>query len=115
MQNLAKDPWGVYALVITPNRELAFQITEQISLFGASINVRISTIVGGLDMTKQSLEIQRIPHFVVGTPGRLLDQIERDPRLKELLGYVKYLVLDEADRLMDDTIIDDIKAVFVFY
>ena len=75
------------------------------------MNVRVSTIVGGLDMTKQALEIQRIPHFVVATPGRLLDHMDRDDKLRELLGYTRYLVLDEADRLMDESIINDIKSV----
>jgi len=111
LQNLAKDPFSVYALVLTPNRELAFQIAEQVAVFGSSINTRCVTVVGGMDMIKQAMEIEKLPHFIIATPGRLLDLINRDEKTRELLGNLKYLVLDEVDRLLDDSIIDDLKEI----
>jgi ATP-dependent RNA helicase DDX49/DBP8 len=58
LQKLAVDPYGVFALVLTPTRELAFQIMEQFKVFaGSNMNLRISVIVGGVDMMRQSSEL----------------------------------------------------------
>jgi len=114
LQTLARDPFSVCALILTPNRELAFQIHEQIVVFGSNINVRVATIVGGMDMLNQKSAVEQYPHFVIATPGRLVDQLDRDPQLRELLGNLKYLILDEVDRLLDDTIIDDIKNILTY-
>jgi ATP-dependent RNA helicase DDX49/DBP8 len=111
LQKLAKDPFGIFSLVLTPSRELAFQIAEQFSLFGMGINLRTSVIVGGQDMTKQLEDLDKIPHIVVATPGRLLDMIGKSSILKEYLLNLQYLVLDEADRLFEETLLPDVKAV----
>lgn len=111
LQSLARNPFSICALVLTPNRELAFQIQEQLIVFGSNMNLRVATIVGGMDMLNQKTDIEKFPHFVVATPGRLVDQIDRDPQLKELLQNLKYLVLDEVDRLLDETIVDDLKGI----
>ena len=71
LEQLSKDPFGIFALVLTPTRELAFQIMEQFKVFSGS-NIRISVITGGVDMMKQSAELNDIPHIVVATPGRLV-------------------------------------------
>ena len=72
LQKLAKDPYGIFGLVVTPTRELAFQIRDQFLVFaGQTINLRVSVIVGGMDMMKQAQEIQDIPHIIICTPGRL--------------------------------------------
>lgn len=73
LQKLASDPYGVFGLVLTPTRELAFQIMEQFKVFsGSNLNLRISVIVGGVDMMRQSKELSEIPHIIVATPGRLV-------------------------------------------
>lgn len=73
LQKLAKDPYGIFALVLTPTRELAFQIRDQFLVFaGQTVNLRMSVIVGGMDMMKQSQELSDIPHIIIATPGRLV-------------------------------------------
>lgn len=71
----SEDPFGIFGLVLTPTRELALQIAEQFAALGASMNIRISVVVGGEDFIKQALELQKRPHFVIATPGRLADHI----------------------------------------
>ncbi len=69
LQKLVEDPYGIFALVLTPTRELAMQITEQVLALGAPL-VRVCTVIGGVDQTRQSVELGQRPHFVVATPGR---------------------------------------------
>lgn len=79
LQKLAKDPYGIFALVITPTRELAYQINEQFKTFsGQNLNLRTSVITGGVNMMLQASELNDIPHVVVGTPGRLVHQLKHD-------------------------------------
>jgi ATP-dependent RNA helicase DDX49/DBP8 len=110
LQRLSEDPYGIYALILTPTRELAFQISQQVEAFGAPLPVRQCTVVGGVDMTRQSTELDRAPHVVVATPGRLADLIQgsRPPRLSR----VKFLILDEADRLFDRSFAPDLAVIF---
>ncbi len=69
----------MFGLVLTPTRELAFQIMEQFKVFaGNNLNLRISVIVGGVDMMKQAQELAAIPHIIIATPGRLVHHIEND-------------------------------------
>jgi len=101
LQLLAKDPYGIFALVLTPTRELAFQIEEQFAALGSSIALRRSVVVGGLDMIKQSIELCKRPHVVIATPGRLADHIHSSHGVAAALKKTKFLVLDEADRLFE--------------
>jgi ATP-dependent RNA helicase DDX49/DBP8 len=98
LHRLAMDPYGIYAVIISPTRELAKQIHQQVLALGSSYNVQASLVVGGLDMVRQSCELDRKPHFVVATPGRLAELLRgpSPPQLK----HVRFLVLDEADRLL---------------
>lgn len=81
------------------NRELAIQISEQFEALGAEIGVRCAVIVGGVDMMAQSIALSKKPHIVIGTPGRLVDHLENTKGFS--LKKIKYLVLDEADRLLN--------------
>eukprot|EP00762_Andalucia_godoyi_P006757 ANDGO_00891.mRNA.1 DEAD-box ATP-dependent RNA helicase 36 len=99
LHKLSKDPYGVFALILTPTRELAFQISEQVSAFGISIKARVTVVTGGQSMSDQEGELAQKPHFVVATPGRLL-WLLKHTQLR--FNKLKYLVLDEADRLLDD-------------
>ncbi|KAK1945323.1 DEAD-box ATP-dependent RNA helicase 36 [Phytophthora citrophthora] len=110
LHTLSKDPYGPYALVLTPTRELAFQIADQFNAFGSSMAVRCAVIVGGVDMLKQSLALQQRPHIIVATPGRFHDHLLRanPPNI----SLVKYVVLDEADRLLDVSFAKDLSFIF---
>ncbi|BAM40048.1 ATP-dependent RNA helicase [Theileria orientalis strain Shintoku] len=99
---LAKNPYGVFSLILTPTRELALQIEDQFRVFGSNLNVNIMSCVGGYDIIKQATEMERRPHVVVATPGRLAYQVSIPERnLAKIFANVKYLVLDECDRLLD--------------
>ncbi|KAL3943263.1 MAG: hypothetical protein SGBAC_002672 [Bacillariaceae sp.] len=98
LNRLSMDPYGIYAVIISPTRELAKQIHQQVLALGSSYNVESALVVGGMDMVKQSCDLAKKPHFLVATPGRLGEILRgpSPPRLK----HVRYLVLDEADRLL---------------
>ena len=98
LHTLASDPYGIYGVVLTPTRELAKQIDEQFQALGSSLRVRTALVVGGMDMVKQSCELARKPHFCIATPGRLAALL-RGPNPPNLRN-VRYVVLDEADRLL---------------
>ncbi|KAK4049407.1 putative RNA helicase [Microbotryomycetes sp. JL201] len=102
LQALSRDPHGLFAVVLTPTRELAFQISEQFKVLGAAVNLHSSVIVGGMDMMTQAIELGKRPHVVIATPGRLVDLIKSN-RGEWSLGRAKFLVLDEADRLLTPT------------
>ncbi|KAI1420516.1 DEAD-domain-containing protein [Xylaria sp. FL1777] len=99
LQSLLERPSPLYALILAPTRELAQQIGQQVDALGATISVRSCTIVGGLDMVAQGIALGKKPHVIVATPGRLLDHLEKTKGFK--LNALKYLVIDEADRLLD--------------
>ena len=98
LHTLTSDPYGIYGVVLTPTRELAKQIDEQFQALGSSLRVRTALVVGGMDMVKQSCELERKPHFCIATPGRLAALL-RGPNPPNLRN-VRYVVLDEADRLL---------------
>ncbi|KAM0792864.1 hypothetical protein ACM66B_002627 [Microbotryomycetes sp. NB124-2] len=102
LQALSKDPYGLFAVVLTPTRELAFQISEQFKVLGAAVNLQSSVVVGGMDMMTQAIELGKRPHVVIATPGRLVDLIKSN-RGEWSLGRARFLVLDEADRLLTPT------------
>ncbi|KAF4522524.1 hypothetical protein B566_EDAN009971 [Ephemera danica] len=99
LQALLKAPQRYFALVLTPTRELAFQISEQFEALGASIGVQCAVIVGGMDMVTQAMTLARKPHVIIATPGRLVDHLENTKGFS--LRALKYLVMDEADRILN--------------
>ncbi|KII94809.1 hypothetical protein PLICRDRAFT_660380 [Plicaturopsis crispa FD-325 SS-3] len=111
LQKLSVDPYGIFALVLTPTRELAFQISEQFAVLGASLGIRTSVIVGGMDMMAQALELDNRPHVVVATPGRIVDHLRSSSGGWDL-SRVKFLVLDEADRLLTPTFAPELAHLF---
>jgi ATP-dependent RNA helicase RhlE len=86
------------ALVLVPTRELALQVQQSLSTYGAAVNLRVVSIFGGVSMTGQITSLQRGADIVVATPGRLLDHLGR--RTVNLSG-IEILTLDEADRMLD--------------
>lgn len=101
LQKLSEDRYGPYALVLTPTRELAFQIADQFKVLGKEININVTVITGGMDMVRQGQDLTVKPHIVVSTPGRLADHYESCDTFS--LKKIKFLVLDEADRLLEDS------------
>ncbi len=99
----------VQALILCPTRELCMQITRDIKKFSKYIpNIKVLAIYGGDSAYKQLKNLQNGAHIVVGTPGRVKDFIKRG-KLK--LGQVKYLVLDEADDMLDKGFKEDLSAI----
>ncbi|XP_015516157.2 probable ATP-dependent RNA helicase DDX47 [Neodiprion lecontei] len=99
LQALLENPQRYFALILTPTRELAFQISEQFEALGASIGVKCAVIVGGMDMMSQALTLAKKPHILIATPGRLVDHLENTKGFN--LRSLKYLVMDEADRILN--------------
>jgi len=99
LQRLSEDPYGVFGLVLTPTRELAIQIAEQVLALGAPFGAKVCTVIGGVNPTQQSLEIASRPHILVATPGRLIDHLEGPS--PPALNRLSFLVLDEADRILN--------------
>ncbi|TCD70415.1 putative RNA helicase [Steccherinum ochraceum] len=111
LQQLSYDPYGIYALVLTPTRELAFQISEQFAVLGSALNLRTAVVVGGMDMIAQALELRNRPHVVVATPGRIVDHLKSSGS-EWNLSRIKFLVLDEADRLLTPTFAPELSYLF---
>jgi hypothetical protein len=111
LQMLSRDPFGVYAVVLTPTRELAFQIRDQFAALGAPMQLRELVIVGGLDMMQQAQQLCRRPHVVIATPGRLADHVKSSVGVSDVLKRVRFLVLDEADRLLEPCFEPDLAAI----
>ena len=98
LQALLEAPARMFALVLAPTRELAFQISEQFEALGVSIGLKTAVIVGGVDMMTQAIALARKPHIVIGTPGRVVDHLQNTKGFS--IKGVQYLVLDEADRML---------------
>lgn len=98
LQALLENPARLFALVLAPTRELAFQIAEQFDALGSAFGVKTAVVVGGVDMMTQAIALARKPHIVIGTPGRIVDHLTNTKGFS--LRSVRYLVLDEADRML---------------
>ena len=113
LHNLAKNPvsvksGGVRVLILTPTRELASQIADNIELYGKDLGLRCAVIFGGVSERPQITSIKAGVDILIATPGRLLDLTSQ--------GHIRYmqlevLVLDEADRMLDMGFINDIKKI----
>jgi len=101
MQQLSADMFGVYCVVLSPTRELATQIADQFHLFGSGLGVRVAVLVGGVKQAPQLKSIETRSHVVVGTPGRV-HYILTNTVVEITTRYVKYIVLDEADKLLGE-------------
>jgi ATP-dependent RNA helicase DDX47/RRP3 len=75
LQQLLEKPAPFFALVLSPTRELAIQISQQFEALGAGIGVRTATLVGGVDTMAQAIALAKRPHVIVGTPGRVMDHL----------------------------------------
>ena len=101
----------VRALVIAPTRELAVQVAENITGYAAHSKLRVAVVFGGIDMKPQTLELKGGVEVLVATPGRLLDHIEAK---NCVLNQVEYVVLDEADRMLDIGFLPDLQRILSY-
>ena len=101
----------VRALVLLPTRELAVQVAEQVELYAKYTNLRSTVVFGGMDMKPQTLALKAGVEVLVATPGRLLDHIEAK---NAVLNQVEYVVLDEADRMLDIGFLPDLQRILSY-
>ena len=99
------------ALVLLPTRELADQVAQQIKQYAVHTNLRSAVVFGGMDMKPQTAELKKGVEVLVATPGRLLDHIEAK---NVVLNQVEYVVLDEADRMLDIGFLPDLQRILSF-
>ncbi|XP_036354744.1 probable ATP-dependent RNA helicase DDX49 [Octopus sinensis] len=109
IQILEKDPYGIFALVLTASRELASQICDQFCLIGRPIHLKTVYYV------EQLTALSELPHVVVATPGRLSDLLEyKSGDLAQSLSQLRFLVLDEADRLLEGDFETQLSSIISF-
>ncbi|AJF07522.1 DEAD/DEAH box helicase [Geoalkalibacter subterraneus] len=109
LSTVRKGPKGApRVLVLTPTRELASQVTEATRTYGRFINMRSAVILGGVPYGPQFRDLSRPIDLVVGTPGRLIDHLERGSLD---LSRLEFLILDEADRMLDMGFKEDVEKI----
>ena len=109
LANLNVRRFAVQSLVLCPTRELADQVTQEVRrLARAEDHIKVLTLCGGATMRPQLASLEHGAHIVVGTPGRLMDHLERGSLNLDALNT---LVLDEADRMLDMGFFDDIATI----
>ncbi len=101
----------VRALVLLPTRELADQVAQAIKDYAKYTLLRSAVVFGGIDMKPQTIELKKGVEILVATPGRLLDHIEAK---NAVLNQVEYVVLDEADRMLDIGFLPDLQRILSF-
>lgn len=107
-KNQTKGQKKVRALILTPTRELAAQVAESIETYGKHLPLRSTVIFGGVNIKPQIIKLGRGVDILVATPGRLLDHVSQKT---VNLSEVEFLVLDEADRMLDMGFIHDVKKI----
>ena len=108
LQELVRGAGSVQAIVLVPTRELALQVTEELVSYNREKRLSIAAIYGGASMSEQLRRLAKGADIVVGTPGRVLDHIRRGTL--DLSG-IRYLVLDEADEMLNMGFIEDVEEI----
>jgi ATP-dependent RNA helicase RhlE len=98
----------VRALILTPTRELAVQVAENVKAYAQHTPLRSTVVFGGMDMKGQTVILKAGVEIVIATPGRLLDHIEQKEHQP---GQVQMLVMDEADRMLDMGFLPDLQRI----
>jgi len=101
----------VRALVLAPTRELADQVADNVKKYAKYTQLRSAVVFGGIDMKPQTLQLKQGVEVLIATPGRLLDHIEAK---NAVLNQVEYVVLDEADRMLDIGFLPDLQRILSF-
>ncbi len=105
--NMMECTGKVEMVVIVPTRELAIQVSDELFKFGKFLNIKTATVYGGTAYARQIKHVESAS-IIVATPGRFLDLLSK----KQISIDPKYVVLDEADEMMDMGFLDDIKEIF---
>ena len=108
LEMIDTDSNQVQALVVSPTRELAIQTQDELFKLGRDKRVKVQAVFGGADIRRQINGLSHGAHIVVGTPGRLIDHINRGTIN---LSNVKTLVLDEADEMLNMGFLEDIESI----
>ena len=101
----------VRAVVLAPTRELADQVANNVKAYARQTNLRVAVVFGGMDMKPQTAELKAGVEVLIATPGRLLDHIEAK---NCILSQVEYVVLDEADRMLDIGFLPDLQRILSY-
>ncbi|ORY38134.1 DEAD-domain-containing protein [Rhizoclosmatium globosum] len=99
------------ALIMTPTRELAMQVTEHLKAVGKYTSAKIVPIVGGMSLQKQRRVLSHSPDIIVATPGRLWELAENDEMIRTSLKCIRFLILDEADRMLEQGHFRDLESI----
>ena len=99
---------GTQALILAPSQELAMQTTNVVREWGQLIDAKVLAITGGANVKRQMEKLKKHPEVIVGTPGRITDLIA-DGKIK--LGHLKMMIVDEADELLTDETLDQIREI----
>ncbi|CAD52466.1 hypothetical protein PFAG_04586 [Plasmodium falciparum Santa Lucia] len=111
LQELNKNVYGIFSLILLPTRELVFQIIEQFHLYGSKIGVMILSCIGGFSLIEQRKSVMTKPHIIVGTPGRISDILESSIDIQNCFKRLRFLVLDEADLLLQKCFEDKLQNI----
>lgn len=110
VQNIRVDKNQVQALILTPTRELAIQITSEMKKLAAIVGAKVLACYGGQDVLAQVKKLENPPQIIVATPGRLLDHMRRGT---VNIGPLSFLVLDEADQMLHMGFLDEVESIIV--
>ncbi len=108
ISNIDKSSNKIHGIILTPTRELAIQVNDELVRIGKYSNIKMLPVYGGQSIDRQIKAIKKNPDFIVGTPGRVLDLIRR--RVLDL-RYIDFLVLDEADEMLNMGFVEDIEQI----
>ncbi len=108
LEQIAVDSNAVQALILTPTRELAMQVSQAIHSYKENRQLRVLPVYGGQSIERQITRLQRGSQIVVGTPGRVLDLLSRKALI---LDQLRWLVLDEADEMLNMGFIKDVEKI----
>jgi ATP-dependent RNA helicase DeaD len=108
LQKIDVNSRSIQGLIMTPTRELAIQIAEDVEDLGKHLGVSVLPLHGGRDINAQINKLKDRVHIVVGTPGRILDHLRRQTLH---FGHVKQLVLDEADKMLEMGFLEDVEEI----
>jgi ATP-dependent RNA helicase DeaD len=111
LENIDPKNKQVQAIILTPTRELALQVSEELHSLKGKLRIHILPVYGGQSIERQLTHLKKGVHIVVGTPGRVMDHLYRKS-LK--LDQVRYFILDEADEMLNMGFIDDVKEILSY-
>lgn len=110
LERLHPQKRDIQALILTPTRELSIQIAAEVAKLGRHLAVEVLSLHGGTDIERQINKLSRSVQIVVGTPGRVLDHMRRGTLH---FGRISWLVLDEADKMLEMGFLDDVEQIIV--